>query len=80
VSIFQDFLDPISVDIIFEVLSFDDEYTPTAVDEVLPKCEKMCLVGAQKAYNEFHNVIEVSAGSKVRVWLYKIGEKGCGKI
>jgi hypothetical protein len=78
VSLFQDFLDPISVDLIFEVLSFDGDSNDTA--EALPKCDKLCLVGAQKAYNEFHNIIEVSAGTKVRVWLYKMGIKGCGKI
>jgi hypothetical protein len=84
VSLFQDFLDPISVDLIFEVLSFDGDEEqvarPAAVADPLPKCEKMCLAGAQKAYNEFHNVIEVSSGTKLRLWLYKLGDKGCGKI
>lgn len=36
-----------------------------------PKCELMCLVGGQKAYNEFHNKIEVASRSYVRLWLFK---------
>ncbi len=74
VSLFQDFVDPLSVDLVFEVLSFDGDMNTTATAAVdMPQCEKMCVIGAQKAYNEFHNVIEVSSGTKVRVWLYKVG-------
>jgi hypothetical protein len=47
VSLFQDFLDPVSVDLIFEVLTFDGEYDQESnIDDPLPKCDKMCLVGA----------------------------------
>ena len=35
-----------------------------------PKCDKICLLSGQKAFNEFHNIVQVSAKTLVRVWLH----------
>jgi hypothetical protein len=41
-----------------------------------PKCHKLCLPTGQKSYNEFHNVVQVSANSLIRVWLYQTKTDG----
>jgi hypothetical protein len=80
-------LDPLLLDAVFEILSFDniqDDKTSEILSVDRPTCAKMCVVGAQKAYNEFHNVLEITTGATVRVWLYKVASadsvKGCGKV
>jgi hypothetical protein len=75
-------MDPLIIDSVFEILSFDAE-DQVKSDPLKPLCLNMCVVGSQKAFNEFHNVLEVSAGTKLRVWLQKISSnqvEGCGKI
>ena len=41
-----------------------------------PQCKIMCLLSGQKAYNEFHNIVEVGAKSLVRVWLHQTTTDG----
>ena len=36
----------------------------------------MCLLSGQKAFNEFHNIVEVGAKSLVRVWLHQTTTDG----
>jgi hypothetical protein len=61
------------VDFIVEVLDFDASSSSDMKHPVgeAPKCLKHCLVGGQKAYNEFHNIVEVGSKTLLRLWLFK---------
>ena len=71
------------VDFIVEVLADDvdfDEAKNVKKAGLKPTCEKICVTGGQKAFNEFHNVIEVSARTVLRIWLYQTDPATCGNF
>ncbi|CDW81429.1 laminin subunit alpha-like [Stylonychia lemnae] len=41
-----------------------------------PTCKLQCLLSGQKAFNEFHNVVQISAKSLIRVWLHQSTNDG----
>ena len=41
----------------------------------------ICIVSGQKAYNEFHNIIEMAAKTHFRVWLFQSeGDGSCANF
>ena len=59
------------IDFVVEILEDDIDYEDVKPNNRAdkPLCQKLCLIGGQKAYNEFHNVFQIAARSWVRVWL-----------
>lgn len=64
-------MDHALINFIVEVLAYDVNETDHVNNTVEPKCEGICFIGGQKAYNEYFNLIEIGSKTLIRLWFFK---------
>jgi len=54
-----------------EVIQNDVKYDDIRVVKTIkPSCDYLCMVSGQKAFNEMHNILELSSGTYFRLWFF----------